>query len=386
MKKAADIIFNPGEEYSEKNRRWQGTPSIEKTGNRLWASWFTGGNFEPDVNNYAVLAYSDDDGETWTDPYMVVKCNIEDHQRVCDLQLWLAPNGRLWAYWCQDVFPEHITEADFETYDQLWEEFLNNTQCWYIYTDNPEDETPIWSEPAYHSQGYVRNKPTVLKTGTLFIPGYSVKKEGKYQYIIGSDFNKDIEIKEGPVIVGKKNYDECMALQREDGSIWFLVRTMTGYLAESSSYDYGETWTETKLTEIPNPCTRFNISRLKNGMVLLVNTPSAKLGDRTGLVASLSMDDGKTWSYHLRLEDRRSTTYPDVALGEDGSIYVAYDCQRDNRQLPDPQDSTKSIAAKEICMAKFTVEDIMEGKFVNPNSYTRKIISKVNFSERFYMK
>lgn len=31
MKKAADIFFNPGEMYSEKSRRWQGTPSIEKT-------------------------------------------------------------------------------------------------------------------------------------------------------------------------------------------------------------------------------------------------------------------------------------------------------------------------------------------------------------------
>ena len=71
---------------------------------------------------------------------------------------------------------------------------------------------------------------------------------------------------------------------------------MTGYLAESYSYEHMQTWTETKLMDITNPCTCVYLGRLENGMLLLINTPNSRLGDRTGLVASLSLDDGKTWS------------------------------------------------------------------------------------------
>lgn len=100
------------------------------------------------------------------------------------------------------------------------------------------------------------------------------------------------------------------------------------------------------------------------------------------LVASLSTDDGETWSHHLLLDDRRSTTYPDVAWDDAGNIYIIYDCQRDNRQEPLPEDPTKSSAAKEICLAKVTVEDIQNGKLVTPGSYLGKVISKVNYDSR----
>jgi len=39
-------------------------------------------------------------------------------------------------------------------------------------------------------------------------------------------------------------------------------------ICESSSYDGGKTWTETQKTALPNPCTRFFIGRLSNGMLL----------------------------------------------------------------------------------------------------------------------
>lgn len=384
MKKAADIIWNPGEAYSVKNRKWQGVPSIERTGSRLWAAWMTGGKYEPSTNNYGLVAYSDDDGENWIEPYIIVACNPADGQRAYEHQLWFAPDGKLWLFWCQDIYAEDAMESDFDTPEEdLVTKFFCETQTWAMYTNNPEDATPIWSEPIFLAQGAtVRNKPIVLKNGDTLIPGYDVNNEKFYQYLISHDYGRTVEVKEGPVLIGEKEFDECMAVEREDGSIWFLARTLTGHIAESFSYDGGKTWTQTRESDIPNPATRFYIGRLKNRMLLLVNTPSSVRGDRKGLIASLSMDDGRTWSYHLQLDDRRSTTYPDVAEGADGSVYVIYDCQRSNRQEICKEDAMKSTAAKEICMAKFTIEDIKNQEITNPHSYTGRIISKSDYSSR----
>ena len=67
------ISLNPGEEVLEKNRAWQGCPTIGRTkGGRLFAGWYTGGMFEPCIDNYNVLIQSDDNGETWSAPIMAV--------------------------------------------------------------------------------------------------------------------------------------------------------------------------------------------------------------------------------------------------------------------------------------------------------------------------
>ena len=85
-------------------RKWQGVPTIEKTGHRLWAAWFSGGKYEPCIHNYAILAYSDDEGQSWVDPYALIEGDPSQHMRVFDPQLWRAPDGRLWLFWCRDYY------------------------------------------------------------------------------------------------------------------------------------------------------------------------------------------------------------------------------------------------------------------------------------------
>lgn len=383
MKKCAEIILNPDSSYSVEARKWQGVPSMEITGKRIWAAWFTGGKYEPSIYNYGILAYSDNGGQSWVDPYMIIKYDLDAHFRVMDPQFWKAPGGRLWVFWTQAVYADGAPDSDFDTDGtDLWNNFFCDLQAWGMYTDNPEDDTPVWSEPRYLEQGIIRNKPVLLKDGTLILPGYDIHSPGHYQYYASRDLCQTIELRNGPAKIGKQDFDEPMIVERQDGSLWYLARTITGRIAEAFSNNGGKTWTDTQQSQIPNPCTRFYIGRLENGMLLLVNTPSDKIGDRKSLVASLSTDDGKTWSSHLLLDDRRSTTYPDVATDADDNIYITYDCQRDNRQEPLPDDPTKSAAAKEICMARITVEDIQNGKLVSPCSYLGKVISKVNYDTR----
>lgn len=382
MNEQTKIIFYPEKEYE--NRKWQGVPTIEKTGKRLWASWFTGGKYEPCIENYAVVAYSDDDGENWVDPYAVIKGDAEKGYRVFDPQLWLDNKGKLWLFWCQDIYAKGAKTSDYDTPgSELERAYFGELQQWVMCCENPEDDVPVWSEPQFMWSGFTKNNIEILKNGRWLVSAYDTISEFTFRtkFIISDDEGISFFEKDGP-IKSANGFCEPMTIQLNDGTLWCLIRSLTGYLEESYSYDNGETWTEKKKTDIPNPSTRFFIGRLKNGMLLLVNTPCAQLGNRRSLVASLSEDEGKTWSYHLKIDDRRSTTYPDIALDDEGYIYIIYDCQRDNRQEQDKENPLKSNAEKEICFAKITAEDIMAGELVSERSCLQKIISKVFYDNR----
>ena len=51
MRIPANIIFDAGDEYKVENRMWQGVPSVAKTKKRIWAAWFSGGKYEPCLEN-----------------------------------------------------------------------------------------------------------------------------------------------------------------------------------------------------------------------------------------------------------------------------------------------------------------------------------------------
>ena len=60
--------------------------------------------------------------------------------------------------------------------------------------------------------------------------------------------------------------------------------------------------------------------------------------------------------------------------GENGEIFIVYDRERDNRMNLN-RETWVSTAAKEILLAKITVQDILNGK-LGENSYTARVISK----------
>lgn len=69
-----DIIYNPvSRTYWESVRQFQGCPTIAVTrGGRIFLGWYAGGTKEPHMDNYNLLVYSDDNGETWSKPLLVI--------------------------------------------------------------------------------------------------------------------------------------------------------------------------------------------------------------------------------------------------------------------------------------------------------------------------
>lgn len=339
----ADVILSPDGKYSKQTRKWQGCPSIERTNGKLWATWFSGGNKEPDKGNYGVVSFSNDDGNTWIDPVMIV-IHPDTSVRVMDTQFWKDPVGRLWLFWTQNTGAYNQ--------DGLW-------GTWAIRTDNPDSDIPVWTKPRRLCDGLMRNKVTVLSTGEWLLPSYNWINMQSAVYV-SDDEGETWTLKGGPYNEST-NYYEHMVVELNDGKLWMLQRN----IKESYSSNKGKDWTPLEnISSMTSANARLYLGRLKSGNLLLVYNNDPEKKTRKNLTAFLSMDDGKTWPFKLLIDERQNVSYPDIAQDESGLIYLSYDRSRNGD--------------KEILLSIFSEKDIVAGKFESTGSCERKIISKVD--------
>lgn len=341
------IITSPDESYNENKRFWQGCPTIARThGGILFAGWYTGGTGEPSPLNCNVLVKSTDNGETWSDVQLVIASNPELHVRAIDIQLWISPDKRMWAFW---------TIRD----DNYLQNDINHLKLWAMICENPDADELTWSEPKLLTHGFLRCQPTVLSDGRILLFSYDWSND-RYSYSESSDGGKTWCRKIG----GKKvntPFDEAMAVEKLDGSIWMMARCEEKALAQSFSYDGGKSWTDGEVTNLVSPSSRFYLKRLPSGKLLLIR--NAKIERRREwMTASLSDDDGATWKWSLLLDPDTNVSYPDAVFDDNGTIYIVHDHGRNDY--------------KEILFSRITESDIIAGKLATPDSCLKHIISK----------
>ncbi|OYN89856.1 hypothetical protein CGZ91_10130 [Parenemella sanctibonifatiensis] len=127
--------------------------SLEVTaGDRLWAAWAAGGDSDW---AFTLLARSDDRGDTWSDPILVIDPSNgpELRRRTLVANLWCDPGGRLWFF-----------------FDQSVGFFDGRAGVWAIHTDIPDATKPTWSKPQRIWHGAALSKPTVATDGTRLLP------------------------------------------------------------------------------------------------------------------------------------------------------------------------------------------------------------------------
>ncbi|MBQ8357351.1 MAG: exo-alpha-sialidase [Clostridia bacterium] len=168
-----------------------------------------------------------------------------------------------------------------------------------------------------------------------------------------------------------RSFDEHMVIELKDGRLMMLVRTYSG-IGVSYSSDRGHTWSQGTDSGLGGPSSRFHIRRLRSGRILLIN--HVDFTGRNNLTALLSEDEGKTWCAKLLLDARDKVSYPDVAEGDDGYLYITYDRERGGFR--------KSLSealgyAREILLSRITEHDILQGKLVDGGSFLGHIVSKL---------
>lgn len=358
----AIIYANPKEDrFQDTYRRWQGIPSIEVTPKgKIFINFYAGQDAEVG-GNFLVLCTSVDHDAKFCSCTAVVE-HPDPECRIYDPNLWIDPLGRLW-----------MTYAQARGFND------GRSGVWVTICDHPDLEPLLWSPPRRIAHGIMMNKPLVTSKNEWLFPcaiwsdtsgsipseRHGLENEQFSNVYVSGDSGKTIVLR-GHADVPGRSFDEHMLVEKEDGSLWMLVRTFKG-IGESFSYDQGYTWTPGRKSHIEGPCSRFHIRRLKSGRLLMINhyqfQQRIDLNDimnqgnvkswkgRNHLTALLSEDGGATWPYHLLLDERNEVSYPDAVEADDGYLYVTYDRER--------------ITEREILMARFTENDILAGRLLS---------------------
>lgn len=343
--------------YSDQ-RIWQGISCIEVTSKgRIFVTFYSGGTKE-EFGNYSMVIFSDD-GVNYSEPILVA---FKEGYRCFDPCLWIDPLGRLWFTWA--IAPEDAVYGSI---------------C-----DDPDAPQLRWSEPFKIGHDVMMNKPVVLSTGEWLFPlavwNYDVRTLApefdsltpeKGSFVYSSIDQGKTFTKLGKAEVANRHFDEHMVVELKDGRLMMLVRTRYG-IGVSYSNDRGVTWSEGIDSGLGGPSSRFFISRLRSGRLLLIN--HVNFTRRNNLTALLSDDDGKTWTKGLMLDERSGVSYPDAKEAEDGYIYITYDRERGayKKSLEEAQ-----ACAREILVARVTEADILAGTIVDENSYLKRVVSKL---------
>ncbi len=359
--KLPQINTSPLPVYDYERLDYGMTIGIERTPKgRIWACWVGGGDNE---DAFFVLNTSDDNGKTWSKPRVVIDPHdpaLGEKRRTIVGNLWTDPLGRLWLF-----------------FDQSLTHFDGRNGNWYTICENPDADTPVWSEPVRIWDGCSLNKPMILSDGTWLL-NISLWDKGKINpkfkdkypeldpfrmaNVFASTDQGKTWTRRGGIVFPKPQFDEHHIIERRDGTLWMTARTGDG-IWESVSHDKGFTWSEPQ-KYLEHIASRHHMRRLQSGRILFVRhgALNEKTRFRSKLTAYLSEDDGKTWIGGLMLDERRGISYPDGFQAPDGTIYISYDRNRD--------------WDGEILMARFTEEDILKGQFKSKRSKPKILISR----------
>jgi len=237
----------------------------------------------------------------------------------------------------------------FHTKDQrlwLYYKFGASPATWKAARIWSDDEGKSWSKSERLPAGLygpIRVKPFILRNGTI-VSGTSVEHFLSWTvWIERSSDNGKSWTKFGPITVpqhisppdARPSYgDEAYgiiqpAIVSLGGKHLRLYARSTSQIAKicvADSFDEGETWTQARPIDLPNPNSGIDaISVPDVGVVLIFNNSANK---RTPLNLAVSKD-GEHFRVFSTLEDQAGEySYPAIIQGKDGALHMTYTWNR----------------------------------------------------------
>ena len=255
--------------------------------------------------------YSSDEGKTWSSPFVVFDSPFDDR----DPSLTVLNDGTILC--CFFILDKPVDPKT--SYRKLG--------SWFI---RSEDGGASWSEPTPISDRFWGSSPIrILRNGTWIVGLYNQDPDWNAAVGISENQGKRWRVEIVPT-AGLPNGDETDLIQRQDGSLYLIVRNREGAgprpMLFSQSFDGGTTWTEAESTGF------------SGHSPYLYRTPDDiyVLGTRTGktplegdgvlpgtTTIRLSFDEGKTWGLPITV-DCKLGAYPSMVTLTDGSTLIVY--------------------------------------------------------------
>ena len=224
---------------------------------------------------------SKDDGKTWGDVHTLIEndggCNV------MEVNFLRLRDGRIALFYCQKNSEEKDCRVNMRT---------------------SADEGKTWSapkemSPAGHYVGLTNGRSLRLKTGRILLEAWEAGD--CYCYLSdddGATWRESRRIKPE-----KADSYEPICIERKDGSVLMLLRTMAEGQYRSISRDGGETWDAPKPTQLlctPSPAALTRIPTTGDLLVIWNDNPGAK--SRNPLTSAISRDEGETWEQLRNIE------------------------------------------------------------------------------------
>lgn len=178
-----------------------------------------------------------------------------------------------------------------------------------IYVCRSTDGGRSWEAPQKLSQPWCGCVHSIIQTrsGRIVLVGQTVIPEWRHATVmfVSDDQGKSWQ-RSNVLDIGKGRHDhagscEATVTERQDGSLYLLLRTEEGWLYESVSRDAGLTWEALRPSAVKSVTCCAQLGRLADGrLALLWNAPPRHApgsgGSREELSLALSDDDGKSWA------------------------------------------------------------------------------------------
>lgn len=290
----------------------------------LVCTFLTGGKTEPHNGNVIVIKKSRDGGKSWSDSEIVLKHN---HYGLWSTEIFTDCEN---PYMVVSMYNANFPFKAIQT-------FIS-----YTYDNGDSWQTPVCAEPARFNTS-IRKGIRLSNRDILFPLYYTMPYEcfnwdksnfygkgwwdGCYHecsVAISTDNGFNFE-RYGRINKDKKGLWEPACVEVEEGHIIMFIREdKTGFMGRCDSFDYGRTWGEYALTDIPNPGSKVAVEKI-NGKVIMVSNFAPEKRDHLQLW--LSDDNCKTFVKKLSLDDDDAfLCYPHTAVDyENKLLYVAYE-------------------------------------------------------------
>jgi len=204
---------------------------------------------------------------------------------------------------------------------------------WSGYVRRSTDGGKTWGDPQQLPAGLlgpIKNKP--IQRGDALLAPTSVESHRAWcAWVERSTDDGKTWKRFGPIAVPDKPYGliQPTLLETADKKTIVALCRSRGidFICQAISKDGGETWSEAKPTELPNPNSGIDAVHASNGDWYLVYNHT-KTG-RSPLNLARSTDDGKTWKTVATLEEEAGEfSYPAIIQSADGQLHVTYTWNR----------------------------------------------------------
>ena len=312
---ANDVAFERviGPEFPGKYKH---PASIEELANGDFYIAYYGGDGEyADVT--AVYGMRKNKGDTkWSEPKVIADTPFHSDGNAV---VWQAPDGLVWLFYvCRfgDTWSTSRIQAKISR---------DNAQTW-------SDSFMV----ALDEGMMVRSRPLLMADGDYLLPIYH--ETGHDPEIVGPD-STSLFLR---FDTKKKKWSETARIRSTRGNIQPSVTQLTkndlvaycrrgggygpgteGFIIRAESHDGGQTWSEGRDTQFPNPNAAIDFLKLHNGHLLLVYNDSGL--DRTPLTVAISTDDDKSYPHRRDIGvGDHDYAYPYAIQAKDGKIHLVY--------------------------------------------------------------